>query len=176
MSTDTSERGLERLICTELAGHPCEPPAAATVGEPPANYGGVGWTGGNHHDYDREYCVDLVQLAAFLRETQPETAESLALDENGPTRRKFLSRLQGEISNRGIVDVLRKGIKHGARELELFYGAPTPGNERARQLFARNRFTVTRQLRYSRDETQRSLDIALFINGLPVITFELRKL
>ena len=143
--------------------------------EPQANYGGVGWSGGNHHDYDREYCVDLVQLAAFLRETQPEAAESLELDENGPIRRKFLSRLQGEISNRGIVDVLRKGIKHGAHELELFYGTPTPGNERARQLFARNRFTVTRQLRYSRDETQRSLDIVLFINGLPVITFELKN-
>ncbi|MDE0553597.1 MAG: type I restriction endonuclease subunit R [Candidatus Poribacteria bacterium] len=175
MSTDTSERGLESLICTALAGHPCEPPAAATIGEPPASYGGVGWSGGNHHDYDREYCVDLVQLAAFLRESQPEAAESLELDENNPTRRKFLSRLQGEISNRGIVDVLRKGIKHGAHELELFYGTPTPGNERARQLFAKNRFTVTRQLRYSRDETQRSLDIALFINGLPVITFELKN-
>jgi len=47
MTTDTSERGLERLICTALAGHPCEPPSANTVAEPPAGYGGVGWSGGN---------------------------------------------------------------------------------------------------------------------------------
>ena len=47
MGTDTSERGLERLICTALAGHPCDPPATGTIGEPSAGYGGVGWSGGN---------------------------------------------------------------------------------------------------------------------------------
>ena len=75
MPTDTSERGLERLICTALAGHPCDPPLGPTVGEPPARYAGVGWAGGNFHDYDREYCVDLAQLSAFLRTTQPEAAD-----------------------------------------------------------------------------------------------------
>ena len=175
MTTDTTEAGLERLICTALAGHSCEPPGAATVGEPPAGYGGVGWSGGNFHDYDREYCVDLVQLAAFLRDTQPDALPALSLDEDGPTRQKFLARLQGEITRRGTIDVLRSGIRHGAHDLALFYGTPTQGNEQAQQRFAQNRFTVTRQLRYSRDETQRSLDIALFINGLPVITFELKN-
>ena len=72
MVSDTSERGLERLICSALAGHPCDPPAEGAVADPPAGYGGVGWSGGNFHDYDREYCVDMVQLAAFLRDTQPE--------------------------------------------------------------------------------------------------------
>ena len=126
MSTsDTTERGLERLICTELAGHPCDPPAEGTVADPPAGYGGVGWSGGNFHDYDRDYCVDLVQLAAFLRDTQPEAADALALSEDGPTRRAFLSRLQGEINKRGTIDMLRSGIKHGALHLDLFYGAPS---------------------------------------------------
>ena len=175
MTTDTSERGLERLICTALAGHPCEPPAANTVAEPPAGYGGAGWSGGSYLDYDREWCVDLVQLGAFLRDTQPEAAEALALGEDGPTRRKLLARLQGEIAKRGTIEVLRHGIKHGAHDLDLFYGTPSPGNEQAKDRFERNRFTVTRQLRYSRDETQRALDIALFINGLPVVTFELKN-
>ena len=67
MTTDTSERGLERLICTALAGHPCEPPASGTTSVPSTGYGGVGWSDGNPHDYDREYCVDVVQLHAFLR-------------------------------------------------------------------------------------------------------------
>ena len=173
--TDTSERGLERLICTALAGHPCEPPAAGTVAEPPAGYGGVGWSDGNFHDYDREYCVDLVQLSAFLRATQPKAAESLGLSSDGPTRRKFLARLQGEISKRGSIDVLRHGIDHGSHHLDLFYGTPSAGNEKAQERFEQNRFTVTRQLRYSRDETQRALDIGLFINGLPVFTFELKN-
>ena len=69
MATDTSEQGLERLICTALAGHPCEPPTAKTVGEPAVGYGGAGWSGGNWLDYDRQYCVDPVQLKAFLRAT-----------------------------------------------------------------------------------------------------------
>ena len=175
MTTDTSEHGLERLICTALAGHPCDPPPAGTVGEPPASYGGVGWSGGNSHNYDREYCVDLIQLAAFLQATQPEAAGSLALSENGPTRRLFLARLQGEISKRGTIDVLRHGIKHGAHDLDLFYGTPSAENEKAKERFEHNRFTVTRQLRYSRDEIQRALDIGLFINGLPVFTFELKN-
>ena len=175
MTTDTSEKGLERLICTTLAGHPCDPPQAGALMEPRAPYGGVGWRSGSYHDYDREYCVDLVQLTAFLRDTQPEAAEVLALDEDGPTRRKFLARLQGEISKRGTIEVLRHGIKHGEHDLDLFYGTPSPGNEQAKERFEQNRFTVTRQLRYSRDETQRALDIALFINGLPVITFELKN-
>jgi len=174
-ATDTSERGLERLICTALAGHPCEPPAAGTVAEPPAGYGGVGWSGGNPHDYDREYCVDVVQLRAFLRATQAKAADSLGLSEDGPTRRKFLARLQGEIAKRGTIDVLRHGIKHGPHDLDLFYGTPSPGNDKAQERFEQNRFSVTRQLRYSRDETQRAPDIGLFINGLPVFTFELKN-
>ena len=168
MTTDTSEHGLERLICTALAGHSCDPPPAGTVGEPPASYGGMGWNGGNSYDYDREYCVDLVQLAAFLRATQPKAAGSMAISENGPTRRLFLARMQGEISKRGTIDVLRHGIKHGAHDLDLFYGTPSADNEKAKERFEQNRFTATRQLRYSRDEIQRALDIGLFINGLPV--------
>ena len=175
MATDTTERGLERLICAGLAGHPCDPPAEGTVADPPAGYGGVGWSGGNLHDYDREYGVDLVQLATFLRGTQPEAAEALALSEDGPTRRAFLTRLQGEIAKRGTIEVLRNGIKHGALHLDLLYGTPSAHNAQARERFEQNRFTVTRQLRYSRDQAQRALDIGLFINGLPMFTFELKN-
>ncbi len=175
MVTDFTEQGLERLICTALAGHPCDPPEPNSVGEAAAGFGGAGWLGGSWRDYDRDHCVDLVQLAAFLRATQPEAAERLALDGDGPVRRQFLARLQGEISRRGVIGVLRHGVKHGPHNLDLFYGTPSPGNAQARERFGQNRFTITRQLRYSRDETQRALDIALFINGLPVFTFELKN-
>jgi len=178
-TTDTSEAGLERLICVALTGDPCEPPAATTsassVQEASSCYGGVGWCRGSWHDYDREHCLDLAQLTRFLALTQPDAAQHLQLDEDGPVRRKFLARLQGEIGKRGAIEVLRDGLRHGAHEFRLYYGAPSPGNETAQERFAQNRFTVTRQLRYSRDETRRALDIALFINGLPVFTFELKN-
>ena len=175
MTTDLTEAGLERLICKALTGDSCDPPSRRTVSEPPSPSGGVGWSPGNHHDYNREYCVDLVQLRAFLHATQPETASALRLEEECPTRRKFLARLQGEISKRGTINILRNGIRHGPHDLALFYGTPSAQNMVARKRFRQNRFSVTRQLRYSRDDTQRSLDIGLFINGLPVFTFELKN-
>ncbi len=173
--TDTSERGLERHICMVLAGQPCDPPKEGSVSELPVSYGGVGWICGNRHDYDREYCVDLAQLSAFLVATQPEVAESLGLDNDCPARRKFLARLRSGISKRGTIDVLRRGIKHGAHNLNLFYGTPSPGNEKAQTLFEANRFSITRQLGYSRTNPKLALDMGLFINGLPVATFELKN-
>ena len=174
MTTDTTERGLERLICTALTGLPCDPTPEYEVGERPATYG-AGWICGDPRAYDREHCVDLVQLSVFLRETQPNVSEALGLAKDGPTWRKFLARLQGEISRRGTIDVLRHGIKHGAHHLDLFCGTPSPDNPKAQDRYAANRFSVTRQLRYSRDETQLALDLGLFINGLPVATFELKN-
>ena len=174
MTTDTSERGLERLICTALTGQPCDTTQEGVVRERPSSYGS-GWVCGDPQDYDREYCVDLAQLSAFLCTTQTTAAESLDLGQDSPTRRKFLARLQGEISKRGVIDVLRKGVKDGPHHVELFYGTPSPGNPAATERYAQNRFSLTRQLRYSRDETQRALDLGLFINGLPVSTFELKN-
>ena len=175
MTTDTSEKGLERLICEALTGAPCDAlQGGARFAERPAGYG-TGWICGDSQDYDREYCVDLAQIPLFLHATQPVAAESLSLGADGPTRRRFLARLQGEIAKRGTIDVLRKGVKHGPHQIDLMYGTPSPGNEKARVQYGQNRFSVTRQLRYSRDKAQLALDLCLFINGLPVATFELKN-
>jgi type I restriction enzyme R subunit len=174
VSTDTSEKGLEALIVAAMTGHVAVAQLpSASVREPAAAYGS--WQLGQAADFDRDYLVDLVQLRGFLRATQPTTAESLDLDNEGPVRRKFMARLQGEVTKRGVIDVLRHGVKHGPTQVELFYGTPSAGNLQAAERYALNRFTVTRQLRYSRDETQLALDLCLFINGLPVITFELKN-
>ncbi len=176
MTTDTTERGLERLICTALTGAPCDPTQTApgTARERPAAYG-AGWICGAPEDYDREYCVDLAQLYAFLHKTQPEVAAALDLMQEGPTRRSFLARLQGEITKHGTIHVLRNGLKHGPLTIDMFYGTPSAGNAKAEERYAQNRFSVTRQLRYSRNQTQHALDLGLFINGLPVATFELKN-
>ena len=173
-TTDTSERGLERLICTALTGHTSDPVQPGALRERPPTYA-AGWIGGHSQDYDRDHCLDLAQLAAFLKITQPDTADSLNLDEDSPTRRRFLARLQGEITKRGTIDLLRKGLNHGPHRIDLFYGTPSPGNQKASELYAHNRFSVTRQLHYSRDQAQLALDLCLFINGLPVATFELKN-
>lgn len=176
--TDTTEKGLELLIFDTMTGpaRAVGPLTSGTAGgETPTPYGGTGWIAGDPRDYDRGYCVDLVQLQAFLSDTQPDVAETVDLVHDSPTRRRFLSRLQGEISRRGTIDVLRRGIKDGPHSIDLFYGTPSPGNAAARERFLLNRFSLTRQLRYSPDETQRALDLCLFINGLPVASFELKN-
>ena len=174
--TDTSERGLESLIVAAMMGGATAiAPTENSLHQPSALYGGAGWMLGNWKDYDREYAVDLVQLIAFLGATQRGAVETLDLRIASPTRQKFLARLQGEISKRGTIDVLRNGVKHGATHVDCFYGTPSTDNIKAVERFTANRFSVTRQLRYSRDETQLALDLALFINGLPVATFELKN-
>jgi type I restriction enzyme R subunit len=155
VKTDTSEKGLETLIVQGLTDR--------------------GWIAGNPTNYDRDYAADLKELTAFLTSTQPDICEPLDLANDSPARQKFLARLQGEISKRGVIDVLRHGIKHGAHQIDLFYGTPTPGNVKAAARSEQNRFTVTRQLRYSRDETALALDLGLFVNGLPIATFELKN-
>ena len=173
MTTDTSELGLERLIVAAMTG--VAPAAGGRVAETPGTYGDWHWIEGSPNDYDRGHAIDLVQLTSFLQATQPEVAAALDLEHDGPTRLSFLARLQGEITRRGTIDVLRAGLKHRQHNLDLFYGTPSAGNPTAAERFALNRFTVTRQLRYSKDETQLALDLVTFINGLPVFTFELKN-
>ncbi|MDX2111764.1 MAG: type I restriction endonuclease [Verrucomicrobiota bacterium] len=136
---------------------------------------GFGWVAGTNGDYDREYAVDLTQLTAFMETTQKEVAATLQLRTDNPVRRKFLAQLQGEITRRGTIDVMRKGVKHGPHHVDLFYGTPSAENKAAVKRHEANRFSITRQLRYSREQTRRALDLVLFINGLPVATFELKN-
>lgn len=175
-ATDTTEKGLESLIVTAMTGRATpEPTANDVVRDVTLPLGRTVWILGDPKHYDREYAVDLVQLRVFLLATQKDSAEALDLNHASPIRQKFLARLQGEVTKRGVIDVLRHGIKHGPHHLDLFYGTPSPGNVKAAERFAANRFSITRQLRYSRDETQLALDLCLFINGLPIATFELKN-
>ncbi len=176
MTTDTSEKGLEALIVANMTGRIAAPAGAGFSEEPePFGFGLNNWLLGDPQAYDRSWTVDLHQLRRFIAATQPPSVAALDLDQDSPTRQKFLARLQGEIGKRGVIDVLRHGIKHGQHHVDLFYGTPSPGNTKAAERFALNRFSVTRQLRYSREDTAHALDLALFINGLPVATFELKN-
>ena len=174
-TTDTSEAGLEALIVRSLVGKTGS--ATGRIKEVGEDYrtGAPHYVEGNPADYDRDHAVDLSKLMVFLQTTQPEAVEALRLATKGPPLQKFLHRLQGEIAKRGVVDVLRSGVKHGPTTVDLFFGTPTPGNAQAAKLYGQNIFSITRQLQYSKDNTKLALDLGLFINGLPVATFELKN-
>ena len=178
MTTDTSETGLESLIMRDLTGRTgfAVPPGEPSPAPDPA---GIGYFAGSPKDYDRAQSLDVPQFFAFLLATQPDTFHKLALaspaDPKDPSRLKFLTRLSSEIGRRGVIDVLRHGLDHGPLHFRLFYGTPSAGNSKAEALHALNRFSITRQLAYSMDETRRELDLCLAINGLPLATFELKN-
>lgn len=155
MPSDTSEKSLETTLVNGLTA--------------------AGWRQTDGSGFDAAIAIDMPELIAFLRATQPEVVDALDLKGTSNTRTKALARLQGEITKRGIIDVLRKGIDHGQHHIDLFYGTPSPGNSQAAERYAANRFTVVRQLHFSPVAKNLSLDVALFINGLPVATFELKN-
>ena len=183
--TDISEKGLETLIMRHLTGTDGLALAAEGIGaETPdaitaAKTAGSGWLAGDPKSYDRTPALDVPKLFGFLLATQPDTVKKLGIagykDAKDINRQKFLARLSNEIGKRGVIDVLRKGVDHGPLHVDLFYGTASPGNAKSAALHAQNLFSVTRQLRYSMDETRRALDLCLFINGLPVATFELKN-
>ena len=185
MNTDTTEKGLETLIMRHMTGTDGLFPDGSSMVENTSDglaaqkAGGSGWHAGSSAAFDRAHCIDVSQLFAFLKATQPDTLAKLNIGNYGDTknitRQKFLARISSEIGKRGVIDVLRRGIDDGPLHFEMFYGTPSPGNDKAAERFAQNRFSITRQLRYSQDETRRSLDLAAFINGLPVSTFELKN-
>ncbi|MDQ2794900.1 MAG: type I restriction endonuclease [Bacteroidota bacterium] len=154
-STDTSERGLETIIVESLRDE-------------------AGYQMGKSSDYDTTVALDLAKLWAFLAATQPDTVKVLRLDVPAE-QRKFLERLRGEITQRGVVDVLRRGIDQGpAKGIRLYYATPSAGNAEAAKLHEQNIFSVTRQLFYS-SQHRKSVDVVLFLNGLPLLTMELKN-
>ena len=154
--TNTKESGLETLIVKWLVGH-------------------NGYEEGSNADYNKEYAIDETRLFRFLQDTQPIQMGKLGVFTSEQKKRQFLNRLQGELAKRGIIDVLRNGVKVYPVNLIMFYLTPTENNAKAKEMFGKNIFSVTRQLRYSMDAGKLALDLCVFINGLPVITFELKN-
>ena len=154
--TNTKESGIEALIVKWLVKQ-------------------NGYEEGSNDDYNKEYAIDETRLFRFLQDTQPEQMERLGVFQSDQKKRHFLNRLQGELAKRGIIDVLRNGIKVYPADLIMFYLTPTENNQKQKEMYEKNIFSVTRQLRYSQDAGKLALDLCIFINGLPVITMELKN-
>ncbi len=110
--TNTRENGFEILIVNWLVDH-------------------NGYEEGNNTDYNREYAIDETRLFRFLQDTQPAQMGKLGVFQSEQKKRQFLNRLQGELAKRGIIDVLRNGIKAYPVDLIIFYLTPTENNVKA---------------------------------------------
>ncbi|MBU2651728.1 MAG: DEAD/DEAH box helicase family protein [Bacteroidetes bacterium] len=156
MKTDTTEKGLEAHITQHL----CLVNAFEER---------------HHSQYNRVDCVDEDLLFNFLQTTQEKEVMKLQTIHGSNYRSKVLYRLNNQIKTFGIIEVLRKGITDNNIKLKLFFDKPVSNlNEKDSALYNQNIFSVTRQVHYS-NQNENSLDLVVFINGLPIITFELKN-
>ena len=126
-------------------------------------------------NYNQELFLDTEILLNFVKNTQSEEWEKLQEQYPENTEDIFLKRVAGEISKRGTLDVLRNGIKDRGAKFELAYFKPVSGlNPEHEKLYKQNKFSVIRQLPFSQ-KYQKTLDISIFLNGIPIITSELKN-
>ena len=128
-------------------------------------------------DFDRARGLDVAELFAFLAETQPKAWERLVAVHGGEVgaHQQFADRLAKQIDERGTVDVLRHGVNDHGIEVRLAFFKPAHGlTPELTERYLANRLTVTRQLPYEA-AAAKTLDLCLFLNGIPVATAELKN-
>ena len=134
-------------------------------------------------DYDRKLALKVDSLVGFVRETQPEEWAKIEGLYGSHTQERFLKRLASELEPHdergGVLNVLRHGIKMapGAQFRLCFFRPATEKNPDAWERYRANRFELVRQLRYGTlpDDLNNSVDVTLFLNGIPVVTMELKN-
>lgn len=152
----TSERALENVIERDLLAS--------------------GYTAVGSSAYDRQYHLFPGELFAFLEATQPAKLARLRTEYGPHMQARVLERISREIGLRGLPDVLRSGVKTSGEKLDLYYAAPVSDlNPDVAARHGQNRFGVVRQLHFSDASAAKSLDMALTVNGLPVVTLELKN-
>ena len=127
--------------------------------------------------YNREKCLIGEEYIQFLKETQPETYDKIHKKYGENTDRNILKRLSKEIENKGLIHVLRKGFNEivGGNIKTVYFQSNSTLNENYRNnKYLKNKFTFVRQLHYS-PHCENSIDIVVFINGIPILTIELKN-
>lgn len=133
-----------------------------------------GYIKGHSKDFNKEYAIDEIRLFDFLEISQKDELDKLKRDSD--YKQKILYQLSKMISKYGVLKILKKGISIADANFTLFYPAPliSSGDE-TRKKFSQNQFSVTRQLTYSTQNPSLEIDMVIFINGLPIITIELKN-
>lgn len=156
ITTDTTEEGFENTIDEYLLEN------GGYIERKPENY-------------DKSFCIDRELVLEFIEKTQKKTWDK-HLEQNGSfAADKFFKRLDEEIRELGVLEVLRKGIKDCGNFFRLAYFKPSSSlNPEANSNYQENIFSVIRQLRYSQ-KNENSIDMVMFLNGLPIFTVELKN-
>ncbi len=127
-------------------------------------------------NYDAELALDKETVLKFWKKTQLDQLNKLKEVHGSLFQDKILERLDLELEKRGALEVLRKGINDRGAHLDLAYFEPqSTNNPEAINLYKSNIFSVIRQVHYSTKDTGKSIDMVLFVNGIPIFTIELKN-
>lgn len=155
MTTDTSEKNLETILVSYLRDvH--------------------GYEEGVSENYNKDYALDTERVKRFILSTQKKKAENTACFASEMSERRFFTELNKQLATRGITDVLRKGFRYISEIFDMYYPLPSELNPTAQEMYAKNIFCVTRQLFYSKDNSN-SIDVMVSLNGMPIMTIELKN-
>lgn len=153
---DITEKGLESLIVAHLRD---------------VN----GFAEGKSELYSKDEALVKPWLEAFLVATQPDKVARTMCFASPSEKAKFYQRLDDALIKRGVTDVLRNGFSFNGSTFTLYYPLPDALNPSAKEAYENNHFGVIRQLHYSKVNVNDAIDFALFINGIPLATFELKN-
>ena len=125
--------------------------------------------------YDTEKALDPKLVLDFIRQTQAKVWKSLEAIHGAETGKVVIDHLDKELNTKGVLKVLRQGFKCYGKKLRMAVFAPgNRMNPDTLVLYDKNILSVTRQLYYG-SEHSKTLDIILFLNGLPIVTAELKN-
>ena len=155
MPTNISEKQLETILVSYLRDR-------------------NGYEEGVSDDYNKDYALDTERVKRFLLSTQKQKVENTACFASAVSERKFFNELNKQLAQRGVSDVLRKGFRFISELFDMYYPLPSELNPTAQEMYQKNIFCVTRQLFYSK-ENSNSIDVMVSLNGLPVMTLELKN-
>lgn len=126
-------------------------------------------------EYDKEACLITAEVLQFIQRSQTKEYEKLQSHLGSETDQKILYRLSSEIAKFGALHILRKGFKTRGSKFRMAFFKPASGmNPETQFLYQQNRFSIVRQLKYS-TRNENSIDIVIFLNGIPIITAELKN-
>jgi len=178
MSMDVSEKNFQAAVEAALLRDPLAGAAgdgAALADAATGAYLSGGYRRREPTDYDRELCLIPKDVLGFISATQPKEWQKMLAQHGADAKPVLLKRLASEIHKHGTLHVLRKGIKANGCKFRLAFFKPSSGlNEASQKIYLANQFIIVRQLKYS-GKNEKSLDLVIFLNGLPLFTAELKN-
>lgn len=172
MVSQTNEQALEAAIERALVGISSE---GLKSGEQATNHG-AGYKNGVPTDFNMQYAIDERFFWEFLEKTHKEELDKLKANSPNDWQRRILERFDRLIKKHGIIHLLKKGLDLDDAHFDLMFPAPLASSSKAvKQNFEENIFSCTRQVRYSQANPLQEIDMVLFINGISLITLELKN-